>query len=152
MLRALVYIVPVALAVYALIELARSEPSDRAGLHPLAWAALIVLLPVVGPLTWIVVVRSQARVQEGGRAAPGGSVPRAGSPGARGGLPPRRPRPVAPDDDPEFLWRLDQQQRAASGQGGPEGRTDDPPVSPDADAPPAPEDGERGPVGPKDPS
>jgi hypothetical protein len=36
--------------------------------------------------------------------------PSFGSPGSR---PPKNPpaHPVAPDDDPEFLWKLDQEQR-----------------------------------------
>ena len=31
--------------------------------------------------------------------------------GGRGGQPAGPPRPVAPDDDPEFLWRLEKERR-----------------------------------------
>lgn len=114
MLRALVYIVPIGLAIYALIDLRRSEEADRMGLHPLAWAAVIVLLPVVGPLTWVLVSRSR---RTGGpfatRPAPGARPPTGSRPPAPGRRP-RRSGPVAPDDDPEFLWRLEQQQRRAA--------------------------------------
>ncbi|NCT91646.1 PLDc_N domain-containing protein [Cellulomonas sp. APG4] len=98
MLRALVYIVPVALAVYALVDLARSREEERSGLSALAWVAIVVLLPVVGPIVWIVLSRRAAGAQG---ARPGGG----GRPG------PRRGGPVAPDDDPDFLWRLEQEQR-----------------------------------------
>lgn len=111
--RALVYIVPIALAVYALFDLRSSDATDRAGFSPWGWAAVIVLLPVVGPLTWILVSRSRrAGGSVGTRPSTGPSRP-----GPRPGVPGRRPGrgPVAPDDDPEFLWRLEQQQRR-SGQ------------------------------------
>lgn len=106
--RVLVYVVPVALAVYALIDLWRSRPEERAGLHPAVWALLIVLVPVVGPVAWIVsslYLRSQQRAA--GRSA---RPQRPGTPG-RPGRPPRRQGPVAPDDDPDFLWRLERERR-----------------------------------------
>lgn len=116
MLRALVYVVPIALAIYASIDLSRSLPEERAGLPRWAWLAIIVLLPVLGPVVWIVVSRyyrseAQARPRPVPPVAPGrGPV--------RGPMrpPTRRPGPVAPDDDPEFLWRLEQQRRRAAGE------------------------------------
>lgn len=117
MVRALPYVVPLALAIYALIDFSRSERAERADLHPAAWVAIIVLLPVLGPIAWIVVSRSR---RAGPRSAPAG---RSGGPGR-----PQRPAaqrqrpgsgrrsgPLAPDDDPDFLWRLDQQKRRAAG-------------------------------------
>lgn len=121
--RLLVYVVPVALAVYALFDLARSLPEERAGIRRWAWAVVVVLLPVLGPLVWILVSRYS-------RAQAGAQRPTPGSPGRPGGAahPPgriaRRPGPVAPDDDPDFLWRLEQQRRRAAGE------------SPDGDGPP----------------
>lgn len=98
--RLLVYVVPVALAVYALIDLWRSEVRERAGLHPALWVAVIVLLPVVGPIAWIIISRTR----------------RAGAPRTTGGPPsrpgrPARKAPLPPDDDPDFLWRLEQERR-----------------------------------------
>ena len=112
--RALVYIVPVALAVYALFDLRGSDATDRAGFNPWGWAAVIVLLPVVGPLTWILVSRSRrAGGSVGTRPTTGPSQPGPRPGGTPGRRPGRRPGPVAPDDDPEVLWRLEQQQRRA---------------------------------------
>ena len=106
MARALPFILPVALALYAMIDLSRSTVVERAGLHPVAWAAIILLLPVVGPIAWIVVSISQRNAQ----GAPTGptSRPRGGSAGSSSGQgrPARRPGPLTPDDDPDFLRGL----------------------------------------------
>jgi hypothetical protein len=53
---------------------------------------LVALIPVVGGLLWLMVGRPR-------RSGASGSVISLH----------RRPRPVAPDDDPEFLRRLDEQ-------------------------------------------
>lgn len=125
MLRALIYVVPVALAVYALIDLVRSTPTERPGLSRWVWVAIVVLLPVVGPIVWLV-LRRRAAGATGARPAPG---PR--RPGTPGG--PRRTGPLAPDDDPDFLWRLEQQQRrrrhteGTSGAPGTSGTSDEHP-------------------------
>lgn len=113
MLRLMVYVVPLALAIYALIDFSRSELRERAGIPTLGWLAIIVLLPVIGPITWIVVSRTQG--------AAGGGAPRRPV-GPMGTRPVRRPGPKAPDDDPDFLWRLEQQRRRErNADGGPAG-------------------------------
>lgn len=140
MARALPFILPVALALYAMIDLSRSTAAERAGLHPAAWAAIILLLPVVGPIAWIAVSISQRHAQgapAGPASGPHGTS--AGSPSGRA-RPARRSGPVAPDDDPEFLWRLEMQQRrrrrteppndAAPGAVPDPSATDDPPPTP----------------------
>lgn len=112
--RVLVYVVPVALAIYALIDLWRSRPQERLGVHPAVWALIIVLLPVLGPVAWIVTslyVRSQQRAA-GGDARPS---TRPGRPAPR-----RRQGPVAPDDDPDFLWRLERDRRRREQGGSPD--------------------------------
>jgi hypothetical protein len=111
-MKALVYVVPIAVAIFALFDLARSEVRERAGIHPIAWAAVIVLLPVIGPLVWILVSRLQR--QDGAARPPSQNGPFPTRP-------PRRTGPVAPDDDPDFLWKLDQQRRRQDGTSGPEG-------------------------------
>lgn len=107
--RALVYVVPIALAIFALFDLARSLPEERAGLRRWLWVIIIVFLPALGPLTWIAVSRASRAPSRPRRTPPG--------PG-RGPLrpPTRRPGPTAPDDDPEFLWRLEQERRRAAGE------------------------------------
>lgn len=116
MLRALVYIVPIALLIYALIDFSRSLPRERADIPAPAWVLMIVLLPVVGPLAWILVSRSR----RSGDHAPTGGGPARPTPGghpaarpaaSRPAAPRHRPGTRAPDDDPDFLWRLEQQQR-----------------------------------------
>lgn len=110
--RALVYVVPIALAIFALFDLARSLPEERAGLRRSIWVLIIVFLPAIGPITWIAVSRTTRAPTRPSR--PGRPGPAQG----RGPLrpPTRRPGPVAPDDDPEFLWRLEQQRRRAAGE------------------------------------
>lgn len=101
--------VPVALAIYALFDLYRSEPVERAGVQPLVWVVVIVVLPVVGPIAWIFV--STTRRAEAKAAGSPGRTPIPGTPGRSPLRPPRRTGPVAPDDDPDFLRHLDQQWR-----------------------------------------
>ncbi|WP_246246333.1 PLDc N-terminal domain-containing protein [Isoptericola sediminis] len=99
MLRVVVILLVIGLMVYTLADLAGSEEEDRGGLPTWLWLIIIVFLPVFGPISWLVTKRSRRRGSGGGRT---------GRPG-RG---PRRPSgPVAPDDDPDFLWRIEQEKR-----------------------------------------
>lgn len=115
-MRLLVYVVPVALAIYALIDFARSEPSERAGIRPLVWLAIIVLLPVLGPIVWIVISRTSGSAGRRVTRPPRGPAPRPWSA--------RRPGPRAPDDDPDFLWRLEQERRRRRAAGEPVDESD----------------------------
>lgn len=90
--RALLALASIALTVYALADCIQAERVR--GIPRWAWIVLIVLVPWVGPLTWLLIGKDR----ESG-------FPRAG------GAAPRRPGPVAPDEDPEFLRRLDEQIR-----------------------------------------
>lgn len=80
-------IVAVALAVYALIDCSQSERHRLRSLSKPLWLVIIVLVPVLGPVAWLLL----GRPQSGGAAGP---------------RPAARPRPVAPDDNPDFLRRL----------------------------------------------
>ena len=106
MLRVLLPLLAVGLAVYALVDLASSDEDERGGIPKGLWVVLIILLPFLGPIAWILVKRSASR--SGTRSRPAG---RHGPGSAPGGTRRRRNAPVAPDADPEFLWRLEQQQR-----------------------------------------
>lgn len=88
-MASLLVLLVVVLVVYALVDCLQSPGSEVHGLPKPLWLAIIVLLPLVGPLAWLVAGR------ERGRTAP---VARTG-------------RSLAPDDDPEFLARLDRQRR-----------------------------------------
>lgn len=117
-MRNLLAVLVVGLVVYTVIDVLRSEPAERHGFARPLWVLLILLLPVVGSVVWLV-ARQQARA--GGSGGPSGGTGR--GPAPRG--PRRPPGPVAPDDDPEFLWRLEQQQRRQR-QGGAAGGTTPP--------------------------
>lgn len=100
MLRLLATLLPIVLAVYAVIDVTRSDEEERMGMHPGIWIVLIVVVPVLGSIVWIATSRSvRAR--------------RAPAPGSG-----RRSGPTAPDDDPEFLRRLDEQHRRDQGDQG----------------------------------
>lgn len=85
MLKALVVIVPVVLAIYCLVQVAQSRPDRVRTLPRWAWALLIVLVPLLGAVAWLAVGRPADQ---------------------RPSAPPRRSRPIAPDDDPDFLRGL----------------------------------------------
>jgi Phospholipase_D-nuclease N-terminal len=77
----------IVLAVYCLVEVAQSSPSEVRQMPRGLWV-LAVLIPLAGPVCWLVFGR------------PNGTAPA-----------PRpvrhRPTPLAPDDDPDFLRNLD---------------------------------------------
>lgn len=117
-MRYLPFLVAIGLVVYTVIDVVRSDDETRQGVHPALWVAFMVVLPVIGSLAWLAVRRPPRRRTARG---PGiGRVPRA---------------PVAPDDDPEFLWRLEEEQRRRAREG--EGPV--PPAGPPA--PPTPPTG-----------
>ena len=95
MLKVLIYALPIILAVYALVDLVQTDEEDVQGLPKLVWVLLIVLIWVIGPLAWLLAGR------RGRRWLPG--LSRAGG---RLGPQPGSGRPVAPDDDPDFLRGL----------------------------------------------
>jgi hypothetical protein len=80
---------------YSLVDLIATDAALIRNLPKLAWLAVIILVPIVGPLCWIVLGR------------PHGAAVLPGTQGVAG--PPRpktRQQPLAPDDDPDFLRRL----------------------------------------------
>jgi hypothetical protein len=88
-MRYLPMILLVVLAIYCWVEIVMSDPRQVRQLPRAIWA-LIVLIPLVGPIGWLVYGR------------PNGDTPRQTAPKPR-------PRVVAPDDDPDFLRSLRQQ-------------------------------------------
>jgi hypothetical protein len=80
--RVLPVVLEIALLVYCLIDCIQSDSAAVRNLPKVAWILLIIFFPLVGGIAWLVA-----------------------------GRPSRRPRPaatraIAPDDDPEFLRRL----------------------------------------------
>lgn len=94
MARVVIVLIVVALTVYALTDCIGSEESERSGIPRGLWVLMIVALPILGPLAWLITSNK-------GRARP--AAPRG---------------PIAPDDDPDFLWRLrreEERRRRAEG-------------------------------------
>lgn len=81
------FIVWVAFTVFTVVDVALIERRRIRGLPKPLWIVVIVLVPIVGGVLWLVVGRVRA-----GDAA--------------GGV---RRGPLAPDDDPEFLRRLNRE-------------------------------------------
>lgn len=130
MLRVLAVIAAFALLVYALSDFATSDERDRGGIPKWLWVIIIVVLVYFGPLSWIAYSRSRRSA-----AAPASGRPSFPGAPARGR---RRPnQPVAPDDDPDFLWRLAREQREQARREGAAATADDELLAgdPRADAP-----------------
>lgn len=106
-MRVLLPLLVFGLVVYALIDCVRTPDDEMpVGMPKVLWVVLIILFPGIAAVAWIVVSRV-ARAESHGPARQGlWSAP----------APPRAPRrsgPPAPDDDPEFLRRLEAQRREA---------------------------------------
>ena len=111
MQRVLLALLVIALTVYAATDAWNAQDEDRRGLPRGLWLILILLLPGFGAIAWFA-LSSQTRRARAGAEGPR-RQPRARPTGAPGAAP-RAGGPVAPDDDPEFLWRLEQERRRAA--------------------------------------
>lgn len=114
MFKGFIAVLSIALTVFALADCVQTQDDKIRGIPKWAWIVLIVLLPWVGPITWLVV----------GRDRTGGSAPQR----------PQRRGPSAPDEDPDFLRKLDEdirRERRNRDQGGQGGQGEDP-AGPDA--------------------
>jgi len=112
MLRLLPVLLILALALFALVDcLARDEDEIRA-LPKVLWVLVILLFPLLGSVVWFIAGRPHGAALPGaGLGSGSGSAPdeRRFNPFGRGSGGPQRA--LAPDDDPEFLRRLDEQRR-----------------------------------------
>ncbi|QNE76736.1 hypothetical protein F0344_20790 [Streptomyces finlayi] len=92
MLRALIYLLPLALTIYAFIDCLNTPEDETKHLPKVAWVFIILLFWIVGPIVWLAAGKL--------RTAPAG-----------GGTPSEwhrahRQKWVAPDDNPDFLKSL----------------------------------------------
>lgn len=97
MLKVLLYLLPVILAIYAVIDCIQTPDGETRAIPKVAWIVIILFFPVIGPVGWLFAGKEPT------------SRPRSSRPAQTAGYPQReRPRrPVAPDDDPDFLHELD---------------------------------------------
>ncbi|MEU8513130.1 PLD nuclease N-terminal domain-containing protein [Kitasatospora sp. NPDC048722] len=102
MLRILTFVVPLALWVWAFIDCLTTPEDEVKHLPKVVWVIIVLLFPLVGSIAWLV-----AGKQRGGARIAGG-WPASGRPEHAG---PRGGRPLAPDDDPEFLASLKKDDR-----------------------------------------
>ncbi len=93
----LLFLVQVVLAVCALISCLSAEEDGIRHLPRIAWLLIILFFPLVGSIAWFVAAGSANL-----------SASTSWAPGAR---PAERHRPVAPDDDPEFLRSIEERSR-----------------------------------------
>jgi hypothetical protein len=87
-----VLLVTVGVTIYALVDCWRSSAGEVRGMPRAAWIMFILLFPLAGGAAYLFFGRDRTGLT--GR--------------------PDRPRVLAPDDDPEFLGQLAQQQRRAA--------------------------------------
>ncbi|MGW1712519.1 PLD nuclease N-terminal domain-containing protein [Streptomyces sp. NPDC002156] len=86
MLRVLIVLVPLALSIYAFIDCVTTQEKDVRFMPKPVWALLILLFPLVGSISWLIIGRDRANSRRMGSASGG--------------------QWVAPDDNPEFLKSL----------------------------------------------
>ncbi|MFD0316604.1 PLD nuclease N-terminal domain-containing protein [Streptomyces flavalbus] len=90
MLRVLMFLVPLALSIYAFIDCISTKDEDIRHMPKPLWAILVLLFPLVGSASWLIAGKRRSP------AADGWSGVRAH----------RSQQWVAPDDNPEFLRSL----------------------------------------------
>jgi hypothetical protein len=99
LVRSLQYVIPVALLIYALIDCIQTDAVLIRNLPKTIWIFMIILIPVIGPIVWLVAGRPQPDQRR--RPVPWPSTATAGFPEYERPRPPR-----GPDDDAAFLSRL----------------------------------------------
>ena len=102
-------LVELCLLVYCALNVITTPEAQVRNLPKLLWLALVLLIPIVGPVAWLVAGRPQG---------PARSLPYKGNTGvAPEPYRPARATPAPPDDDEAFLRRLreraEEQRRAA---------------------------------------
>lgn len=105
MLRVLMILVPLGLSIYAFIDCITTDEKDIRYIPKPLWAILVLLFPLVGSISWLIV---------GHQRKPRGIS-------GRGGW-------VAPDDNPEFLKSLKDDSKDKGKDGGKGSDSDDGPT------------------------
>ncbi|WP_216380791.1 PLD nuclease N-terminal domain-containing protein [Arcanobacterium phocae] len=104
MARILIVLTALALHIYTFIDVLRTDRNNLpARLPKAAWAVLTLIVPLIGPLLWLFfknqdLFRSGTTLSSDSLRKPFGTGTKSNG-------------PVAPDDDPEFLARLEARNR-----------------------------------------
>lgn len=102
MLRILLTIVlPLALWIWAFVDCLTTPEDEVKHLPKVVWVLIVLLFPPLGPIAWLIAGKQRGFLPTAPAAA--GGYPAEERPGRSA---PRVGRPVAPDDDPEFLASL----------------------------------------------
>ena len=81
--RVLVIVIAALLTIYCVVEVAQADPDDVRALPRWMWATIIIVIPVLGGIAWLLWGRPRSsRIDRS------------------------KQRPIAPDDDPDFLRGL----------------------------------------------
>lgn len=87
--RVLVAVAVLAIYVYGIVDVIRTDKNLTRGISKTAWIVVVVVLPVVGAALWFII----------------------GRPRKAGPAPQSYTRTMAPDDDPDFLRNLELRRR-----------------------------------------
>jgi phospholipase D-like protein len=90
-------IIEIGLIIYCLIDAIQTPDGEIRNLPKWGWILLVLFVPWIGPIAWLMAGRSQSG---SARKVPWPSTQTVGYPEYE------RPRPLGPDDDPEFLREM----------------------------------------------
>lgn len=106
--RVILIVFTLAVTIFAVVDIATTRPERfpsgqlPGGISKAFWILIATLTAPLGSLAWIVISRVQLADEKG--ISLGEAFRR-----SRGGAAAQVPDPIAPDDDPEFLWRLEKE-------------------------------------------
>lgn len=106
--RVILIVFTLAVTIFAVVDIATTRPERfpsgqlPGGISKAFWILIATLTAPLGSLAWIVISRVQLADENG--ISLGEAFRR-----SRGGATAQVPDPIAPDDDPEFLWRLEKE-------------------------------------------
>jgi len=98
----LLFIIDLALVLFALIDCLSRDEFELRGLPKVVWVFVILLFSPIGPIAYLVAGRPARAASSARTWAPGSGFPESERPTRR---------PTGPDDDPEFLRGIAEQQR-----------------------------------------
>lgn len=105
-MRVVLVLVVIALSIFTLIDCARTDSSSMPSrISKTAWLLLIFLIPVIGPMLWLYFSNQQLFARET-TVSSASILDRLKTPHST-----KSTGSLAPDDDPEFLARLEAQNR-----------------------------------------